>query len=865
MSVTEQQVESLLENVLFQSSTQAAANAGSWLGLSGVSTLSGLAAAMAASPEESIAAHVVGYYLSALGRAPTATEIRYYVGVAEQGLTQTQIAAGQVASSTWDTIASYFTQSPEFIARAGLDMSLGEIPALFEAVPWLYQSVLGRAPSGAELSYYDSQIGAGGGLNTLFREFTASPEFAVDTSSQIAAALAAYGTAVASGQDPATIGGTVTLGPPAPPTSTPPPAPTPTPTALTTGTDTFTTTDSALIFTGSLGGVAPTLTSNDSLHGNGNSFAITDTSGATSQDLIPTGVSLTGISTVTLTTSGNAGTDANHPFDLLGVTGPTSFTLESSGIQGDFINAGSATSVSITTHGIGDIVAIASNSLATLSLSGTLTGVTLTDAAGGTALTVDVTGVSLTGGFTDASNHLTSLTIAASGAASSISSLSDSALASLSLSGDVTLGSAGAPIVFGIDSFAVSGSSDAGSASLEFLLTGTQGGTGVDINSAGSGGNGGAGGIAGGGTIMLGDGTDKFADHGAGGNGGNGGSATTGSGGDLGGDGGSGGGAGQETVTFGNGTDTLVIDSSGGNGGDGGSATVTGGGGGDIAGNGGRGGDGGHDTLTLGNGNDTVADDSQGGDGGNGGAAQAIGGGASGGNGGSGGDGGHHTLTLGDGNNTVTDNSQGGNGGNGGAGQATGAGSTGGNGGSGGDGGHNTITVGNGNNIVTDDSLGGTGGAAGSAEFSGSAGAAGSGGNDVITVGTGTNTIDLGHHGNDTVILGTDARFASAPTTANQTIENAASGDQIGFSLDGSGLTIQIPSISTTNTATLLTDLEAAVTGQAKTAAFGTDGTNSYLVENHGLTLGADTTVIVEILGVHTVNTGTANFVELTS
>ena len=850
MSVTEQQVVNLLENVLFQSSSQAAANAGSWLGLPGVSTLSGLAAAMAASPEESIAAHVVGYYLSALGRAPTATEIRYYVGVAEQGLTQTQIAAGQVASSTWDTIASYFTQSPEFTARAGLDMSLGETAALFEAVPWLYQSVLGRAPSGFEISYYDNQIAAGGGLDTLFREFTASPEFATDTSGQIAAALAAYGTAVASGQDPATIGGTIILGPPVP---TPSPAPTPTPTALTTGTDTFTTTDSSLTFTGTLGGVAPTLTPNDSLHGNANSFAITDTSGATSQDLIPTGVSLTGISAVTLTTSGNAGTDANHPFDLSGITGLTSFTLESSGIQGDFINAGSATSVSITTHGIGDMVAITSNSLVTLSLSGTLAGVTLTDAAGGTALTVDVTGVSLTGGFTDASDHLTSLTIAASGAASSIASLSDSALASLSLSGDVTLGSAGAPIVLGTDSFAVSGSGDDGSASLEFLLTGTQGGAGGNINS-------------GGGTILLGDGTDKFTDHGVGGSGDNGDSVTTGSSGAIGGDGGSGGAAGQETVTFGNGTDTLVIDSTGGNGGDGGSTTVTGGGGGDISGNGGRGGEGGHDTLTLGNGNNTVADNSQGGNGGNGGAAQATGGGgASGGNGGSGGDGGHDTLTLGNGNNTVTDHSQGGNGGNGGAGQAPGSGSTGGNGGSGGDGGHNTIAVGNGNNIITDDSLGGTGGAAGSAEFSGSAGASGSGGNDVITVGTGTNIIDLGHHGNDTVILGTDAGFASTPTTANQTIENAASGDRIGFFLDGSGLTIQTPSLSTTNTATLLTDLEAAVTGLAKTAVFGTDGTNSYVVENHGLTLGADTTVIVEILGVHTVNSGTANFVELTS
>jgi hypothetical protein len=192
-----------------------------------------------------------------------------------------------------------------------------------------------------------------------------------------------------------------------------------------------------------LGGASATLTANDSLHGAGNTLNITDTSGATSQDLIPSGVSLTNIATITLTTSGNAGTDLAHPFDLSGVTGLTSVTLTSSGTQGDFLKIGNATSLSVTTHGAGDTVAITESSLATLTLSGAIAGVTLTDPSGPTSLTVDVNGLTLTGGFTDSSNHVTGLTIAGSGTASSIDALSDTALTSLTVSGAVTLGTDG--------------------------------------------------------------------------------------------------------------------------------------------------------------------------------------------------------------------------------------------------------------------------------------------------------------------------------------------------------------------------------------------------------------------------------------
>jgi len=495
MSVSQQQVITLLENVLFESATQAAANEAIWAANSASGSIASLASAMASSGEETIAATVVGYYLSALGRAPSAAEIRYYVGIAEQGLTPAQIAAGQVASSTWSTISDYFAHSPEFAARGGLDYSLGTIPALFEAVSWLYQSVLGRAPSGAELSYYDNQVAAGGSLTTLFREFTASPEFATDTSSQIQTALAAYGTDEASGlTPPPTIGGSVTLGPPPPPPApSPAPAPTPSPYAFTTGTDTFTTTDGSLVYTAILGGASPTLTPNDSLHGAGNTLNITDTSGAASQDIIPTGVSLTDVATITLTTSGNAGTDDSHPFDLSGVTDLTSFTLTASGTQGDFIKVGTGVAVTVQTasatvdltSGFASL-ALTDNSLTTLDLTGTAGAVTLTDPSGQTSLTINVSDLSLTGGITDSSHHVTSLTLTGTGT-TSIDTITDSALTSLTVSGDVTLGSSGTPISLPSGLTTLSLSSDSGNVYL-------------DVNSSGF-------------TIALGSGANQLTDN----------------------------------------------------------------------------------------------------------------------------------------------------------------------------------------------------------------------------------------------------------------------------------------------------------------------------------------------------------------
>jgi hypothetical protein len=180
----------------------------------------------------------------------------------------------------------------------------------------------------------------------------------------------------------------------------------------------------------------------------------------------------------------------------------------------------------------------------------------------------------------------------------------------------------------------------------------------------------------------------------------------------------------------------------------------------------------------------------------------------------------------------------------------------GGDGGNGGNSGGNTITVGNGNNIITDFSGIATGGAGGSASVTtpsssiaapGSVGASGTSGNDIITVGTGNNTINLGGHNNDTVILGTDAGYSATSPTANQTIENAAAGDLIGFA----SLTSGSPTLLNDGAATGLLALIADVTGHAGKAAYGSWGGNTYLVESATGTPGSGDTVIVEVTGTH--------------
>lgn len=179
------QVESLLETVLFESPDVAAVNAPNWVGQaassSSLSSLSDMVVAMTASPEAGITEQVYRLYAGALGRTPSASEIGYYVAIAEKGMTPAQIADGAAAVSgaTWNQIAADFSNSPEFQA----DLAGGD------AVSLLYKNILGRTASAGELSFYDTQIQAGTPMPLILQDFVNSPEFQLKQSSAIVAQL----------------------------------------------------------------------------------------------------------------------------------------------------------------------------------------------------------------------------------------------------------------------------------------------------------------------------------------------------------------------------------------------------------------------------------------------------------------------------------------------------------------------------------------------------------------------------------------------------------------------------------------------------------------------------------------------------
>jgi len=183
------QVESLLEAVLFESPTAAAANANQWVARaaadSSLSSLSGLVTAMTASPEAGIAEQVYRLYLGALGRAPAAAELGFYVGIAETGLTAAQITngVGAVSASTWNQIAADFSNSPEF---------QGEL-AGGDAISLLYKNILGRSAASSELGYYHAQLQAGAPMSAILQDFVNSPEYQLQQMSGIVTQLELFG------------------------------------------------------------------------------------------------------------------------------------------------------------------------------------------------------------------------------------------------------------------------------------------------------------------------------------------------------------------------------------------------------------------------------------------------------------------------------------------------------------------------------------------------------------------------------------------------------------------------------------------------------------------------------------------------
>ena len=404
------------------------------------------------------------------------------------------------------------------VAIAGFAAST-ESTNLFGALPSaqkisaIYLNLFNRLPESTGLSYWMNQLDSGaitqaqaaweimnqagaGDVTSVANKLAMANIFTaqVDTAAEIAgyngAQPAAYGRAYLASVDATPGSVSIATGAlnnsvadatgvrPAPPVVTTPPAPA---TVFTTGTDNFTTTDSTLVYTATLGGASPTLTANDSLHGAGNTLNITDTT-VGSQDVLPTGLSLTGVSTLNLTTAGNAGT-SSASLDAR-IAGLSNFTLHSSGTNTEYLRGGSvaltldsqAPSIQITSGwGSLDITDNHLTGPTALALAGTGGAITLHAPTGATALTIAMNAMTLTGGFTDADNHITSLTLAGTTNSSSIDAISDSALTNLTITGKVSVGtSTTAPLVLGanVTSLDLSGQS-ATSGTSYFKLSGT--------------------------------------------------------------------------------------------------------------------------------------------------------------------------------------------------------------------------------------------------------------------------------------------------------------------------------------------------------------------------------------------------------
>lgn len=173
--VSSSQVETLLETVLFESSTLAAANAASWQAqvpaadTTAASGISSIGPAMAASPEGGIVSEVLALYMGVLNRVPQAAELQYYVNLLESGASAAQIAQGPtgISADRWNAVVADFANSPEFQA----DLSGSDV------ITALYHNVLGRAPGGAEVAYYQGLLAQGASTTSLIRDFVDSPEF----------------------------------------------------------------------------------------------------------------------------------------------------------------------------------------------------------------------------------------------------------------------------------------------------------------------------------------------------------------------------------------------------------------------------------------------------------------------------------------------------------------------------------------------------------------------------------------------------------------------------------------------------------------------------------------------------------------
>jgi S-layer protein len=347
MAVTTAETITLLENILYEDSALATANAAGWVNFAtqaSLTTPAALAGFMETQPEIGIAEEVARFYLGVLGRAPDAAGLAYWVKSVETGLTASQIATGvsAVPAATWTALANFFNSSSEFTGKyAGFGNNA--------FVTLLYENVLGRAPDLAGLGYWTAALAAGTTTSaSLVQAFVNSTEYINDTSASFAAAAAANAVTIADG---GTGAATIAIARTTPINQT---------FTLTTGTDTIASSagDNAVIATDK------TITASDSINfgtTSGNELIVTDSGSAPGGAHLSL-LSVTGVQTLTLTSStglyGNAA-------DVSGWSGliAANFTLEKVTTNiGTLGVAGSGITVAATTEvTVDDTISTAAN------------------------------------------------------------------------------------------------------------------------------------------------------------------------------------------------------------------------------------------------------------------------------------------------------------------------------------------------------------------------------------------------------------------------------------------------------------------------------------------------------------------------
>lgn len=336
-----------------------------------------------------------------------------------------QLAA---ANGNMDVIIDAFGNSAESTSLYGGSNTAAQVIAI-------YQTLFGRAPDTAGLNYYVNGIstgqfslasvalnvynGAQGDDATALTAKLAYADAFTAALTQSVSGQAAY-TGTAASNNARTALGTVTdsaseataeanlsttvsnIGA----------GTTTAPVTLTTGVDTIVGANGNNTFNAVLGSSfissVATLNPFDSITGGSgvNTLNIADSTaasiGGTPNDVIPSGVTLSNIQNINLSTTVNAGNSVTQTFDVSGVSGLQNLTVVSGNIEGDFIKAATTTNVTDTT-GAGSYVAGGNAVTITANVAaGATGGITVVGAAGAVTITDkgDASLISVQGGTT---------------------------------------------------------------------------------------------------------------------------------------------------------------------------------------------------------------------------------------------------------------------------------------------------------------------------------------------------------------------------------------------------------------------------------------------------------------------------------